>query len=96
MSCFSFHFLQEECKPNAQNIAGQTPLHVASETAHPRMIEWLVGYRADPTGADINGVTLLHLILARKNMDDLSQWTPELNHVCELISRVVDIIVCLH
>ena len=44
-------------------------------------MESLVGYGADAGALDSEGVTSLHLLLAKRNMKPLSEWTLYLNKV---------------
>ena len=66
---------------DARAETGHTPLHGALMKNHSRLVELLIGYGADPTIADGDNDTSLHVALSNENMEHPSDDTPELNKV---------------
>ena len=64
-----------------KSYLGFTALHLASIEGSIRSIEYLVGYGADAGATDTDGVTSLHLLLVKRNLKPLSEWTPYFNKV---------------
>ena len=60
---------------------GQTPLILAVDGGNTKCVQFLVGYGASISVANSTGNTLLHIVLGRKNMKPLSEWTTYLNEV---------------
>ena len=66
---------------DARADTGHTPLHGAIMKNHSRLVELLIGYGADPTLAENDGATVLHLVLNNEDMEAPTDDTPELNKV---------------
>ena len=65
--------------PRAES--GHTPLQGALMGDHSRMVELLVGYGADPTIADNDNNTPLHVALGNEDLHPPSDITLQLNEV---------------
>jgi hypothetical protein len=83
------------CDLEKKSYQGFTALHSASIEGNIRSIECLVGYGADAGAADTDGVTSLHLLLAKRNLKPLSEWTPYFNKFHEYVlgadNRIQDV-----
>ena len=60
---------------------GHTPLHGAIMKDQSRLVELLVGYGADPSAAEGDGMTALHLTLDNDDLHPPSDHTPQLTQV---------------
>ena len=69
------------CELEVKTYESCTALGIASDAGNIRCVESLVGYGADVEAIDFNGRTPLYLVLVRKNMKPLSDWTKHLNEV---------------
>ncbi|XP_023314785.1 ankyrin-3-like [Trichogramma pretiosum] len=54
---------------NAEDDKSNTPLHLALDNNHRKVVEWLIRQGADPTTANIEGSTPLHVVCTRYNDD---------------------------
>ena len=68
---------------NAKAETGHTPLHGALIKDHSNMAELLIGYGADPTIPESDGVTPLHIALGNEDLHPPTDATAELNKVGE-------------
>ena len=86
------HF-QNVCALDKPTFNGDlTPLHIAAREGSIMCVECLVGYGADVGARDVHGNSPLHLVLSRKNMKPLSEWTLHLNEVCIVSMKSCNII----
>ncbi|CAI7989108.1 E3 ubiquitin-protein ligase MIB2 [Geodia barretti] len=76
----------DTCDLEKKTHQGFNALHLASIEGNIRSMESLVGYGADAGALDSEGVTSLHLLLAKRNMKPLSEWTLYLNKFHEYVS----------
>ena len=79
---------QSTCDLDAKNVhAGLTALHIATQRGYSRILEYLVGYGADVNTVDYVGMTILHMVVSGKNMNQpLSRGeTPQLEKVSKAI-----------
>ena len=74
--------LQTTCNLNAKNNLKQlTPLRLAVEREHSRILEVLVGYGADLNMACSDGHTPLHVVTTNKDMKKPTPQTQQLQRV---------------
>ena len=73
--------MQDTCELEKKTYEGWTALHLAALEGHIRCVENLVGYGASLETTDPKGSTALHMVLGRRNMKPLSDWTLHLNEV---------------
>lgn len=60
-----------------------TPLHLAAQRGYCRIVECLVGYGADVNMLSNEGDTVMHFIVANKNMQPPSSSTPQIQKVIQ-------------
>ena len=81
-------FLQDLCEIDKKTYDMWTALHLACFEGNVRCVECLVGYGADVGALSARGSTPLHLVLNKKGMKPLSEWTKFLNEVEFLYAQV--------
>ena len=86
-----FFLFQPTVDINMKNNRTHTPLHCSSIEGYGTIIEALVGYGADLNATDLEGNTVLHIILIKKNGKPPSEeLTPQIMKVsarlCNLIA----------
>ena len=77
-----YYPIQSTCDLNARNHLNlTTPLRLAAEREHSRIVEALVGYGADVNLACSDGHTPLHVVTTNKDMEKPTPQSPQLQIV---------------
>ena len=80
---------------DARAETGHTPLHGALMKDQSKIVELLLGYGADPTIADSDENTPLHIALGNEDLRPPSDNTLELNRVSQE-EKCIDLHVHIH
>ncbi|XP_023316692.1 tankyrase-1-like [Trichogramma pretiosum] len=80
--------LNEVVRINAQDMIGDSPLHLALCNGKRKMAESLLRWGANPNLPNAKGSTPLHVICTRKNDDDLAEMFLE---TCNEVKQMVEV-----
>ena len=58
-----------------------TPLHLAAQRGYSRIVECLVGYGANVNTSNMDGMSILHVVITVQEMNLPTEFTPELMRV---------------